>query len=90
MMQQLESLAERYIKLHHKLADGCKESCGRVEFGMLREHRFTTLDSVQKYFFRFGGYCIGDCHRLEERENSDPDKLFIEVSRIFNMAEEDK
>jgi len=84
-MDKLKELGNEYVKLHDFIQEkGCKGSCRSWSCGVKTNLEYT-FDPDQKllYFFAFGGYCIGDCHRWHEVEAGTEEEVVLKVSKIF-------
>lgn len=75
------ALGKLYEKTHSRCSSGyCKMSCGVWTFGW---------DYKDKYYFKFGSYClsVGSGDRWAEFYNDDPEQLVKELKEKFEQEE---
>lgn len=83
-----EELGKRYVRVHDQVADGCKVECGCYEFGRLRNGGVWMLGkTTTEFFFRFGGYCIGNCDRWHEAVGDSVEQVASEVNKLLDDPE---
>lgn len=81
MSKNMKDLTHLYKKTHDILSEGCKSSCNVSEYGEADDYY-----DGKYYFFRFGGYCIGNCSRREEVRGKTEEEVINKVKDIFVKA----
>lgn len=80
--EDLLCLGREYLELHSFIDEkGCKSSCEHWEVGRTEcpDYRGESY-----YYFRFGGYCLGDCRRWHEVTGKTPQEVLNQTRQLFS------